>query len=152
MTPDGSGRGARRHDDGPSPTEDASPAQGGESVKDGENGRARRRPESSGSSGGSSADDVDDVDRAQTVSGASGPVAGRPRTTGAAARAHWTRRRQQEASPRRLRRRPPQPTVDPEAAGVPDADDAQEEGGAAEGRDQRGDEHAEADGDDLGAR
>ncbi|WP_211364946.1 hypothetical protein, partial [Nesterenkonia halophila] len=91
MTPDDSGRRARCHAHGPSPTEDASPAQGGASGKDGENGDAAPRPESSGFS------------RVASGRGASEPEE---------ARAYWSPRRRRAARGREQRREPPAPPSD----------------------------------------
>lgn len=117
MTPDDSGRRARRHAHGPSPTEDASPAQGGASEKDGENGDAAPRPESSGFS------------RVASGRGASAPEE---------ARAHWSPRRRRAARGREQRREPPGVATGDEndASGPSSADDSGDADEPGDGKDR----------------
>lgn len=112
MTPDDSGRRARRHAHGPSPTEDVSPAQGGESGKDGENGDAVPRPESSG---------ISDV------------VSGRGASAPEEARAHWSPRRRRAARGREQRREPPTGATHDED----DMDESGEPDESGDGQDRR---------------
>lgn len=105
MIPDGSGRRERRRDDRPSPSTDDSPAEGAEPATDGEEGLGPQRADPSG---------TPDV----------GPVAGRPATTGEAARAHWDRRRRRDAAALDQRRDPPQSPASPQSPDPAADDDA----------------------------